>query len=889
MRSNVFRPALCFVCLLSLLMMPSRVPDGRAQSSASKARSKAPVVAGAGKKKPPRKLTKKELKTNRHLAMAQYFRVHEKDAALALKEYNAALRLSPKNLKAAFGALDELARMKNLKAAQKLLKRLRRIHPKKDVFDVITARLLTVAGDISGAVKAYRGWVVKNPHKASVRLELIKLLIGMHRQGQASVKKELLAQARAYLKSNKSQRSRDAHMIRRLVAQLDGGPKALRVLEAVARYEAAFNARRGSGINRHMSEARKGFEACLKDQPAHAKCRYFLGLVHSSVKASSHYDAAKASRLFEGIKEGGFYPEARIEMARSYRQADQLHEAEEALRNARQFAPKHQGVLLESGIVAKLDGRDDEAEAFLSKAHDVNRASHLAQKALNELAQINPDHALVQNVWKRGGIRSSADNVFSTERYKSAMTSLEKRFGGVVVDAPENAVLEEVLQRLLKGGEIDPTQTFKIQLLKTKIVNAFATPNGHIYFTRGFFDFLKKSWPERPIDASHDVLAQVMAHEVVHVIRRHTVRSQMFRQAAKDASQRLSRAVLTHVTRIHEIEADREGMVLAFLAGYHPRGSIEMMEKRGMEREIPTHLDHPTYDERVEHLEEFWSNEVKYAWMSFEFAKQKLEEARRIEDGESGDLRKSYQAALEHLKRFETILRPVRETMNNLGITYLKLGLLKLGRQDSPLKRWQSSLSIEENLALQFVAVRKKIAKSVSQRTRSSSDKVMDSPSPSPKPRPIPYEIKQAIRILKKAVRRYPTYTKARLNLAAAYLAARRPLDMAQTMMWCKAQMSRRLNMGVNAEHSRTDDEVGAYLLFGGIVAAENRKYGDASRLLGQAMKHPGFTRAAAYNRAYLLELKGRKGEAKKAFEAYLEKYPTGTWSQNVKRRLTRL
>jgi predicted Zn-dependent protease len=888
MRSNVFRQALCLIFLLSLCLIPSRVPDGRAQSSASKVSSKPPLARRSGKKKTPRKLTKKELKTNRHLAMAQYFRVHEKNAQLALKEYQAALRLNPKNLKAAFGALDELARMKNFKGARKLLKRLRKTHPQNDRFDVIAARLLIVSGHIGGGLKAYRRWVTKNPHGVPVRLELIKLLIGQHRQGNASVKKELIEHCRFYLKLIKSRRSRDANLIRRLLANFEGGPKALRVIDAVASYEAAFSARRSPKINRHMSEARKGFEACLKDQPAHAKCQFFLGLVHSSVKASSSYDAGKAHRMFEAIKEGKFYPESRIEMARFYRQADQLHKAEEALSAARSFNPKHQRVLLESGIVAKLDGRDDDAELFLSKTYDANRDSHLAQKALNELAQINPEHALVQHVWARGGIRSSEGNVFSTERYKSAMTSLEKRFGGVVVDAPENAILEQVLQRLLKGGEIDPTQTFKIQLLKTKVVNAFATPNGHIYFTRGFFDFLKKSWPDRPIDANHDVLAQVMAHEVVHVIRRHTVRSQMFRQAAKDASQRLSRVVLTHVTRIHEIEADREGMVLAFLAGYHPRGSIEMMEKRGMEREIPTHLDHPTYDERVEHLEEFWSNEVKYAWMSFEFAKEKLEEARRIEDGASGDLRKQYQGALDHLKRFETILRPVRESMNNLGITYLKLGLLKLGSQDSPLKRWQSPLSIEETLALQFVAVRKKIRESASKRTRSRSDR---SPSYAPKPRPIPYEIKQAIRVLKKAVRRYPNYTKARLNLAAAYLSAREKKRAATTLAEVEKQIKRRGKLLLTSDHitSSEGEGVGEFLLLGGIVAAEDRNYGDAGRLFGQAIKHPSSARAASYNKGYLLELKGRKLAAKKAFEGYLTKYPTGTWSQRVKRRLSRL
>jgi len=41
--------------------------------------------------------------------------------------------------------------------------------------------------------------------------------------------------------------------------------------------------------------------------------------------------------------------------------------------------------------------------------------------------------------------------------------------------------------------------------------------------------------------------------------------------------------------------------------------------------EIPAHLDHPTFEERVHYLEEYWSNDVKYAFVSFRLGLDSLD------------------------------------------------------------------------------------------------------------------------------------------------------------------------------------------------------------------------------------------------------------------------
>jgi len=158
---------------------------------------------------------------------------------------------------------------------------------------------------------------------------------------------------------------------------------------------------------------------------------------------------------------------------------------------------------------------------------------------------------------------------------------------------------------------------------------------------------LKKKFPQRPIDANNDILGHILGHELQHVIRRHTLNSVVFQEAVKDASRPLDASVLTHVTRLHEIDADRQGMVMAFLAGYHPRGGIEFMEVMGGEDEIPKHLDHPTFEERVEYLTEYWTNDVRYAFVSFKLGVAATDRAGKLEATDMKGAVAAYEEAVE--------------------------------------------------------------------------------------------------------------------------------------------------------------------------------------------------------------------------------------------------
>jgi tetratricopeptide (TPR) repeat protein len=344
----------------------------------------------------------------------------------------------------------------------------------------------------------------------------------------------------------------------------------------------------------------------------------------------------------------------------------------------------------------------------------------------------------------------------------------------------------------------------------------------------------------------------VLGHELTHVIRRHTVETDIFQEAVKDSSRYLDPAVLTHVTRIHEIEADREGIVMAFLAGYHPRGIIEFMEVSGKEMEIPAHLDHPTFEERVNYLEEFWTNDVKYAFVSFELGVAAMDRAGKLEGADLKAAVAAYDEAIEDFKRFQLTLRSNKQVLNDLGIALAKLGVLGMTAQDSPLGRWQTRFSLERDAALKYVGL---VRDDDGGGTRGAGGK---------KPR-LPWQLKEAIATFKEALAEDETYARAAFNLAGALLAAGK-LDEAEEALG-----------KVKAGSGVTSGEVD---LLRGVIEAERKQYDKAKASFDKALVSKATKQAAAYDLARCLALAGKKDEAKKAYQAYAKSYPTGPWAK---------
>ncbi len=804
---------------------------------------------GLGK---PAKRTQKDREIERHEWMAQYYLSVGKDLPAAAKEYEAVLRLDKKRLSAALALSSIYQRLGKNKLAEKTLKALAKSSPAAIMVWLALAELHGANKDAKSQAASVAKAVALAPRDPSVISARFAVAHQRYRGGDAGAKDELVAAARAFIASPR-QLGPYAKLAQRTILELADDPVALQVFDAKAAYSAAFDSTRMTDINEKMAEAKRGFEGCVAKQPENQDCHFQLGLVYSSVKASDAYDPAKA--LAE-LAKAPDVPMAAVEAARIHRSRDQNADARAAIGRALVKDPDLGVALVELAILDKLEGKEDDAVKNLVAAVERGGDRAARDRAVTELGKIRPTHPMVQASLMGG----DQGDVFSSERFKAAVALVEEALGGVEKNAPELPVVEDIVARLAAAAGVGSSLNLKVAILASDAVNALAMPNGSVYVTRGMFDFLKKTWPGRPIDGKHDALGHVLAHELAHVWRRHTMQGIIYREAVKDAESPLEPAVLTHVTRLQEIEADREGIVVAVLAGFHPRGGIELMEKLGKEREIPRHLDHPTFEERVSFLQEYWTNDVRYAYVSFGLGVTAMEKGSRLEDSDLPAAVIAYEQAAEHFKRFRTTLTAQRDVMNNLGIVYAKLGVLALSKSDTPLGRWRTRFSIERQSASKYVGLAREEQDSA---TRSGGGG---------KAR-MPWQLREAIAMFKEALAGSEGYSKARMNLATAYLAGNRLEEAGDAI--AKALPGR----GVSA---------GDLEIVRGVIFAEQGGHDKAQRAFEAAAKG-GAGAAASFNLARLLEVRGKKAEAKAAYESYVKAYPTGAWTVAARAALAKL
>jgi predicted Zn-dependent protease len=121
-----------------------------------------------------------------------------------------------------------------------------------------------------------------------------------------------------------------------------------------------------------------------------------------------------------------------------------------------------------------------------------------------------------------------------------------------------------------------PNLPWRFGVLDTSSVNAFATPGGYVFITRGMLVRMR--------DESE--LAGVLAHEISHVVEKHALNTMRKGKLVDLASDALSRnkpeyaKLVSAGTEIYtrgldkedEFAADRMGVVLAARAGYDPYG-----------------------------------------------------------------------------------------------------------------------------------------------------------------------------------------------------------------------------------------------------------------------------------------------------------------------------
>jgi len=164
-------------------------------------------------------------------------------------------------------------------------------------------------------------------------------------------------------------------------------------------------------------------------------------------------------------------------------------------------------------------------------------------------------------------------------------------YGGAYQDPRLEGLISQTVERLVASSE-RPDLHYKVTLLNSPSVNAFALPTGQLYVTRGLLALAN--------DTSE--LASVLSHEMAHVIARHAaIREDQLRQAAlvsKVASDVFndpqmgalalakSKIALASFSRGQELEADGIGVGISSRAGFDPFGAVRFLNAMGRNSEL---------------------------------------------------------------------------------------------------------------------------------------------------------------------------------------------------------------------------------------------------------------------------------------------------------------
>jgi predicted Zn-dependent protease len=213
--------------------------------------------------------------------------------------------------------------------------------------------------------------------------------------------------------------------------------------------------------------------------------------------------------------------------------------------------------------------------------------------------------------------RTPVQQTAATEREHDRILA---SYGGVYEDTKLAGLISRAVDRLVAASE-RPDLSYKVTILNSPAINAFALPTGQLYITRGLIALAS--------DTSE--LSSVLSHEMAHVIARHAaIREDQARQAAIVSrvvtdigsdpdltALALARSKLTMASfsRAQEFEADGIGVGIAARAGFDPYGAVRFLT--AMERNAalkaarntgdPRALDflssHPATPERIQNAQ----------------------------------------------------------------------------------------------------------------------------------------------------------------------------------------------------------------------------------------------------------------------------------------------
>ena len=189
-------------------------------------------------------------------------------------------------------------------------------------------------------------------------------------------------------------------------------------------------------------------------------------------------------------------------------------------------------------------------------------------------------------------------------------------YGGEYSDPKLERMVAKIVGKLTAVSD-KPDQTYRITILNSPNVNAFALPGGYVYVTRGLLALANDS----------SEVAAVLAHEMAHVTANHGIlrqqkeaevelTNQVVSEVLEDHSAERETAIrgklrLAQFSRNQELQADAIGIKMLGQAGYDPFASprfLQAMEAYAAYRNVSGATDatldflasHPSTPQRIQ-------------------------------------------------------------------------------------------------------------------------------------------------------------------------------------------------------------------------------------------------------------------------------------------------
>ncbi len=197
-----------------------------------------------------------------------------------------------------------------------------------------------------------------------------------------------------------------------------------------------------------------------------------------------------------------------------------------------------------------------------------------------------------------------------------AVNQMAAQHGGLHPDPRLQEFLDSVCQRIIVNSQALETEwQFECHLLNDpNVVNAFALPGGQMFMTYALFRQLE----------TEGQLAGVMAHEIGHVVARHSAqrmaKAQLTQgiiqaiimgsenQGAGQMAGMIGNMVNMKYGREDELESDSIGVKFMTDAGYDPnalKGVMKILKAAANGRSAPEFFStHPNPENRIEKIEE---------------------------------------------------------------------------------------------------------------------------------------------------------------------------------------------------------------------------------------------------------------------------------------------